>query len=256
VSASAAPCSFCERPGTSKEHVFAQWLADVVVGEGDFNLKRSGGRSKQGLKTVGVTTRAACRKCNNEWMSRFEDAAKPLISPLIRDEPVRWASAAIQAEVARWAFKTALMFDRSSVPPDVSPPEHCTHLFRTRVPPPSVQIYLGLYRPRANETEFITVGAGAATVGRGDPGVPADLNGYRVTFNIGHVIFQIYGYAGTSKRDYEFARQLSVEGIDGQDIVIEDGFRQLWPLSLAPYEWPPRGGQFGTAELRMLEPLP
>lgn len=251
----AAPCAFCEKPGSSKEHVFAQWISDVLVGTELFNLKRSGGRSKVGLRTVGVTTRAACMTCNNTWMSQFEDAAKPIIAPLVGGESATWKAGATQIEVARWAFKTALMFDRSSRPPDVSPLEHCTYLFRERVPPPSAQVFLGLYQPRSTDTEFISVGAGAARLGEGDAGVPADLGAYRITFNVGQVIFQIYGYAGTTKLGYSFERGLFVD-IGDREVAVEDGFRQLWPLSHRPHEWPPQGAQFDTGGLRLLEPLP
>ena len=234
--------------------MFATWLADVLAGYGPFNLKRSSGRSKTDMSTIGVLTRAPCETCNNTWMSRFEDAVKPILTPLIVGNPARWTLAATQIEVARWAFKTALMFDRSSAPPDVSPPEHCTYLYRERVPPPTVEVSLGRYRPTPGE-EPISVGAGAAKLAVDDERLPADLGAYRITFSVGHVIFQVYGHAGTEKKSYEFERSLTLVQGD-QEIAVTDAFRPLWPINFEPYEWPPRGAQFDTSGLRLLEPLP
>lgn len=245
---------FCEQPGSSAEHVFAQWIGEALEGYGPFSLKRSGGRSKSGTKTIAVLTRAACERCNNTWMSQFEEAVKPILSPMFLGNPARWTRRAVQVEVARWAFKTALMFDRSSASPDVSPPEHCTYLYREHVPPPSATISLGRYVPAPGE-EPISVGAGAARLAGDDGRVPADLGAYRITFSVGHAIFQVYGYRGIEKREYELERSLTLVR-DGVETPVVDAFRQLWPLALQPYDWPPRGAQFDTSGLRLLEPLP
>ena len=209
-------CVFCEEPGSSEEHVFASWIADRLAGYGPFNLKRSTDRSKAGMKTIGVISRSACAPCNHGWMSRIEQAAKPTLTPLMLGQPVRWTRAATQLEVARWTFKTALMFDRSSVPPDVSPPEHCAHLYREGVPPQCVTIALGHYVPAPGE-EPISVGAGAATLAVGDPRLPADLGAYRITFIVGHAIFQVYGHRGVEKRAYEVERSL---------VMVRDGIEE------------------------------
>jgi hypothetical protein len=247
-------CVFCEQAGSSTEHVFAQWIGEALDGYGPFNLKRSGGRSKSETKTIAVTTRAACEPCNNAWMSRLEEAVKPILTPMITGNPARWTRAADQIVIARWAFKTGLMFDRSSRPPDVSPPEHCAYLYREGVPPSSVTITLGRYAPTPGE-EAVSVGVGAARLAVDDARLPADLGAYRIMFSVGHVIFQVYGYRGTDTRDYEVERSLTIER-DGVETPVADAFRQLWPLTLQPFEWPPRGAQFDTSGLRLLEPLP
>jgi hypothetical protein len=82
-------CVFCEKPGSSTEHVFAQWIGEALDGFGPFNLKRSGVRSKSETKTIAVTTRAACEPCNTSWMSRFEEAVKRILTPMPR-RPISW----------------------------------------------------------------------------------------------------------------------------------------------------------------------
>jgi hypothetical protein len=37
---------------------------------------------------------------------------------------------------------------------------------------------------------------------------------------------------------------------------VVDAFRQLWPLTFRPFEWPPEGAIFDTEGLRLLEPIP
>ena len=126
----AARCVFCGAPGTSREHVFASWIAALFADATPFTLTKSLGRTNVTTKDLGVSLRAACAKCNNEWMSEFEVRAKPVLVPAMRGEQASWAQDD-QERVARWALKTALMLDRSRPEPYATLAEHFDYLFRT-----------------------------------------------------------------------------------------------------------------------------
>lgn len=247
-------CAFCGKPGSSIEDVFPKWLASVVPGleQGDsFELRRAHGKSKTNLRYLGLTSRVACKTCNNEWMSQFEQTVKPLLTPAIQNTPTTWASVSDRTTVARWAFKTALMIDRSSRP-DLwtTPDKDFRYLFTHQEPPPSVFIFLCHYAPKPSEEVFPAWAGNAWTSGQKLP-TGEVFDGYRITFSVGHAIFRVYGYADRDREGFVLLPSLTVD-----DKPVEDAYRQLWPLKPEPHEWPPRGANFATSGLQILEPGP
>src|SRR4051794_17552317 len=65
------------------------------------------------------------------------------------------------------------------------------YLFKHQEPPSSATIFLGHYRPRPGE-EFLNWGQTARTNPRKLPD-GREFNGYRVTFTVGHAIFEVIG---------------------------------------------------------------
>lgn len=100
----------------TREHVLAQWLAECVeLPDVSFNLYRhhEDGGSDELLRSHGLNNLAikrVCQRCNNGWMSRLEDRAKPLLLDLMT---VRRRLADLFVEermiVAAWAAKTAFL---------------------------------------------------------------------------------------------------------------------------------------------------
>jgi hypothetical protein len=238
---------FCERQGSSEEHVLAKWLTDALGGPGPFGFKldRRYGRGKTNLTYLGVTTRAACQTCNNGWMSQFEQTAKPLLIPIIRDQPAMWDGDE-QLAVARWAFKTALMIDRTNQPERRTVPEaHFRYLFEHRKPPPAATIALARYLPQKGEVPFA---AWMNTSWAAAQGKSEEIEGYKITVSVGHAIFQVYAHAHTEREGLIFE---SV--IHRNDQPVADAFRRLWPASpAAAFEWPPQGAHFSTSGFAFL----
>lgn len=242
-------CAFCNRPGSSEEDVFALWLTGALGGPGQrgFNLSRRSGRNKTNINYLGVTTRAPCRKCNNEWMSQFEQSVEPVLTPMIRNEPTRLATEKEQTILARWVYKTALTYDRSSEPRKWTvPEEHFTYLFQHGEPPPSVTILVARYVPEPGEEPFAAWAAASWTTARSANG--SEFKGYRITFSVGHAIFQTHGFVVPD--DARLAPQ-QVLVIDGRE--FPDALRELWPLTGQPHEWPPPDVIFNTAGLKLLD---
>jgi hypothetical protein len=241
-------CAFCGERGASREHVFPNWLVGVFTqpGQKGFNLTREHGRDKKNTRTLGLHSRAACVVCNTGWMSDLEEIAAPILTPAILGNTVSWGTVE-QRIVARWAYKTALMTDRTNKPELwTTPDEHFKYLYERREPPPTAAIHLTRYVPSAGEVDFVAwVGSAWALVGQFDW---MEFQAYRVTFNVGQLVFQVFGHLAPDDQVLIF--QAGFRLPDGT--LRTDLFRQLWPLVPGPHEWPPTGGHFDTASLHVL----
>jgi hypothetical protein len=87
---------FCKGAVNSREHVYPDWLADELPGEGVFTheLERRGeALTPWRASRVAYTVRHVCRRCNNEWMSELEERSKPVIAAMAKNEtfPLRSA---------------------------------------------------------------------------------------------------------------------------------------------------------------------
>lgn len=103
-------CIFCRQPGLTKEHMYADWLRNYIPRElsshgisielthlhtSDQTVERqTGDPHSRRIKCV-------CRKCNNGWMSRLQEQAKPYLVPMLRGEPVTLRKNG-QTAVAAW----------------------------------------------------------------------------------------------------------------------------------------------------------
>lgn len=227
-----ALCLFCREYGSSREDVFALWISRLIRDAGPFDLAVTHGRSKTGLRKIGVYSRAPCRTCNTGWMSRLEQAAAPFLRPAILGQPTEWDADA-QKVVATWAFKTALMLDRSNPVGFKVPAQHFAHLYDHAEPPGgSVQIAVGAYRPTPGERPL------GATAGI-SAGPTSHRDSYRIAFSVGQLVFEINGYAGRGISPV--AVQTFVQTPD-MIVPMWNSYPPVWPRLSMTFRWPPPDG--------------
>ncbi|NJC71906.1 hypothetical protein HC031_19615 [Planosporangium thailandense] len=108
-----ATCPFCGAVGKlTGEHVLGDWLSRIGLKLDPVALT-TGPLNRIG-RNIGVTppfnrkVRDVCGPCNNGWMSRLEDVAKRVLTPLILGEPGNIAQAG-QGRIAAWLEKTVLV---------------------------------------------------------------------------------------------------------------------------------------------------
>jgi hypothetical protein len=109
---SARICIFCSNPANSREHIWANWLKDYVPRtQINYDEARiwvnADGRKEPSLRhragdPRSRSLRIVCAACNNGWMSRMQERAKPILVPLIRGED-RTLDAKEQGAVSGWA---------------------------------------------------------------------------------------------------------------------------------------------------------
>ena len=155
-------CIFCG--GKSKltgEHVWADLLRNYLARTEPNNfhwtmyqggepepgiLHRPGDAHSQKLKVV-------CGPCNNGWMSRLQEHAKPILVPLIQDDWPEIDESA-QALFAAWAAMFTMVFEFADVRSATIPQEHRTALMNLGTVPRDWSIWIGRHDPGSDHPAF------------------------------------------------------------------------------------------------------
>lgn len=207
----------------TKEHIIARWIAEPLDGDGvlDHAFRESGARqdtrSWQAWEPS-FKVRDVCSECNSGWMSRLEVAAKRRLPAFMRRKPglrINYKNAPV---LARWAAKTALMFQAAEPAENrVVPPEHFPLLREAEVVPPVMRVWIG-----AVEARGVWSHAFGGTFNL--PGRRAPF--YTVLLTLDKVAFMVMG-----SDEEEALAQVQLG-------YLANGWTPLWPLPM-PAPWPP-----------------
>ena len=119
-------CIFCGGFRMSKEHLFSDWLRELlphspdhthtmgVADEGQHTVTQHQGHS--GTKKI----RTVCVKCNSEWISGIDNTAKSVVPPIIRGEKTA-ITPEVQRAIATWLSKIAMVGDLRNSREDADP---------------------------------------------------------------------------------------------------------------------------------------
>lgn len=197
-------CPFCgaDRELTN-EHIWPDWLRRRYPGIGKLPHKYSwgGGKIPDGerhYKTppFRLKARAACQPCNNEWMSRLDDAAKPLIIPMLEGRGKELHPHG-QRILARWVLLKTMAAEFLPEVNRVTPLKRYEQLYATRDTdevPTGVEVWIASCDTgplKAEETGGIERREWVLTLENGPNGL--ELNAYLATYSIGHLVLQIFG---------------------------------------------------------------
>jgi len=111
-------CWMCGRDGLTAEHAFPRWIRDLFRGDSPGLVTdhargiRQFDRTRE-VRDFNATVRSICAACNNGWMARLESEAKRVLGPMILGRAAL-LEPAHQEILARWAVKTALVFQSRS----------------------------------------------------------------------------------------------------------------------------------------------
>jgi hypothetical protein len=88
-----AHCWYCDRPGVSSHHVFAQSFSKLFPGHGTFRLDC--GHPELGRRfpprrapKLMIKSRKFCRSCNSGWMNRIDQAVRRVVQCFVLDAPM------------------------------------------------------------------------------------------------------------------------------------------------------------------------
>jgi hypothetical protein len=143
------PCVFCDQVGVlSEEDLFPMWagrvLRDLANGKVDVvmstrqldvdgTLLRHEHQRRQTFSAIKLD--GVCKTCNSGWMSQIEEAAKPLVEPMIRnirtgipfrhlDIIARWLTLkTLVADLIPHGYPTATPDDYHAFYTDPNPPD-------------------------------------------------------------------------------------------------------------------------------------
>ncbi len=191
-------CIFCGNGNLSKEHFWPQWarslLPATISGEYVERIVITEGSRRPVMPPVDRTRQghvatkkiqAVCGPCNNTWMSRLEQAARPVLTPLILGQP-RTITTDDARVMAEWIVLKMMVGEHNQAGEAVSTYALREQFRLRRTIPPNLFIWIGR----------CGVGGWAAaywrhngTVSVGDAPIPkkGTKNMHTVTFGIGNL---------------------------------------------------------------------
>src|SRR3954447_17229265 len=124
MSKPAGRCIFCGGDRMSKEHVWADWIGNILPppklppGVQPTSLSQEG-YSKKGRLLLEEQTlkqgdfgskkiRKVCQACNSGWMSHLQGEAKPFLTPLLKGEDCEISPQAATI-IASWVVMTMMV---------------------------------------------------------------------------------------------------------------------------------------------------
>jgi hypothetical protein len=226
----ARKCVFCGGERVTKEHVFPDWLKDVLPPGQKLmwhsRRSRAVGSTPEDPEiwegpTLETEVKRVCHTCNHEWMSDLEGDAKPILIPMILGKPAR-LSVPNQEIVAAWGFKTFLMLHL--LHKQKIPTTHYKWLHDHNRPPESVRISIGEWAGSIDVARYDLTGSAPTPDPTSDR--PNDMTEYRFSFNVGHLVYAGFGEMGLART--------------GGALVSEARFyvAEIWP-TVAAITWPP-----------------
>lgn len=223
-------CIFCRAQSKlSKEHLWPDW-ARRTFSEAELkapilhSIHGSDGPPQEiwDASTFSSTLKKVCQPCNNGWMSRLEDEARPHAKPLLMGEP-RILDTQAQQALALWGYlKCVLLLSIDDTFARAMPNFYGTlyALRDQRLLPPHISVFTARHTgPRRGQYQHRLLGK--------DPDRPDLLV---QTFTIRQLTVQVV-------RNYTGHFPVTLE----RDPRIAGAERLIWP-SGDPFRWPPGPG--------------
>lgn len=217
-----AGCIFCGATNRelTKEHAWSDWLVDVFREfKASTYYRDTGSMESWVTKSFTATVRVVCEQCNNTWMSEIDNAAKPLLIPMVRPGAPLGLNSYQQRDVARWAFLRAIILQYTGNQ-RVVPQSHVTEFFTKRRPPMQTVIRIAAYSQPYTLTSYRAGGGGWDDYRSGEF--------YIITETVGTLAFHIFGHTRSDQIDINFG-------------PLEPALMKIWPAG-GLIAWPPKIG--------------
>ena len=230
-------CAFCTRPAESREHIFSEWMLDMIpVGERfTFNERnpKTGEYFRYGGRKVNLKAKAVCTPCNNGWMSDMEnDVAKPAMARLLFNEHPTVLDVKALTGIAVFAFKTLVLAShKDSTTPPFFPFADRDRFRRNLVIPNGVQVWIATRKALPGKY----YGFWKSVKGTSDQPSRYGFSSYICTWNFQNLVLQILARKWNDKR----RRRTIPMGAIVQNDYWNDAAIPIWPLKGKGLQWPP-----------------
>jgi hypothetical protein len=227
-------CIFCGGSPTTKEHVFSQWthalmrpkeklraqqfIAFQHPDRTDFTggLRLPGSLRDWQIKCVCTTS------CNNGWMREIENAAIPVMTPLIGGQQTI-LSPADQKSIATWAVLKAIVAHHNFIPR-----RKRKQFASKREPQAEWSLWIGYY---PNHTPGPVWDSRPFPLGTNQREGPASPNCHATTLILNQLLIHVVNFA---EKDFS----LVFKGRDGS--APSGNIVPIWPPTNISVHWPPR----------------
>lgn len=223
-------CVFCGHPETTNEHVFPQWLREVIPRKGTVPGGKithtweappgstSESRAWEANKLTFQAKIVCQRMCNGGWMNNLENTARPFLEPMIQGRG-RTLYDAGREQIAYWALKTSLTADYAQEEEHRSvPAADYPALYAAQGVLPNTFVWLAAcdFGPGAtarHRTLHMNVGN-------------RHFDGFGFTFHVGHLVIEV------TRVEVEQGKTIEIGG------QLAPALRRIWPEN-QPVVWPP-----------------
>lgn len=182
----------------SKEHIIADWIRNLIAEQGGDNIATWFNESpmedgpflemirKTRKRAIGAETiREVCKDCNNGWMAKTQQRAKPILAPLIRGSWEEFDREHCDT-LSQWATMTAINIDASTSRKMAISQDQREH-FMLRSCIPQCAIFVGICANSTIEIYQRSMEMGFLTT----DGSSQQFVVVVTTFQIGNVVFQV-----------------------------------------------------------------
>jgi hypothetical protein len=220
-------CVFCGAIADSREHLFPEWLQGLFDDPEPIVYVRQIGSEQLRFprRRFSERTRCVCTNCNHGWLSRLEEATKPVLTPAITRTAPLALDLGRQRIAARWATKTTYVFQ--TLGPELLTRPINPHLLRMNLrPPPEVSVFLGShYRALSDPANSLYI----------QKPLWAELEGDTGQAFFGYVAFIAVGGVSFLVAEHRIGRY--VEVVLGP--MFNELFTKIWPHASRVASWPP-----------------
>jgi hypothetical protein len=186
-------------------------------------LARSGEIADQKLRIV-------CGTCNGGWMSRLQNAAKPILAPCIKGDWSKPMNDEEQAIIAAWATMFTMVLERADPNTIATSQTDRTALMQSSKALPDWWIFVG--RSGGLKAKFLHRAVGIEGPGWSQADHPDTHNTHVTTFVAGALLLQtLSSQVRFFSNPAKFAAQPYVNAM---------GFAQIWPPQSSTVGRPPR----------------
>lgn len=241
-------CIFCSGTGLSKEHIWSDWISGLIPrndehGEYWGSMHRAGGSrdvewttppgnsARQG-SVLQRKVRKVCEQCNNGWMSRVVDRAKPHVERMILDKAIQ-LNRKEQTNLAAWIGVTTVIQEFANRQGARRIPlEERTSLMSTKAPPLSWSIWVAKYTGEwwaPMRHYHIPMSYSKQSNANELNGPSGELQ--LTTFTLGCLLVHVFT---STQAEMIAAYRLYIGGASNAGKL-----QQLWPIVADTMNWPP-----------------
>jgi hypothetical protein len=218
-------CAFCSNKANSREHAWPKWLAKRFEDPKRQIIGHIDGVDHYDPTQKSILIRCVCTMCNQGWMKQLEDAAKPLISPMMADLALP-LSEADREVLTKWTIKTAMIWEylrregQNLYYTDLDREQLRLH----GIVPHGAKVHLARFE--GPET-LQTYGAGGQTAGSDPQG-----SAFVTTFIVGRLVLQVLMLRA--------ARGVTTSVQANRTRPWSQYLTGIWPPFKGVAHWPPR----------------
>lgn len=214
----------------SKEHIWPHWMHSMLPAKPGIRRRFHTGELV-GVYPFGRTLHehfkpgVVCTSCNNGWMSRIESDVKPILQPLMREEP-RQLSTTDQETLATWVCLKNMVAEFSDPTTRATSAADLDRMFAEHRPPTGATVWIGEHVSTEWILRYRHQGM-RISHGSVQPTDDPPMNGQATSLGVGRVVFHLL----TLPADFLYG------GTPVPNGRIATRIKQIYPTS-SPLDWP------------------